>query len=270
MYKNSVGCRILYILTRYIDTTSFFWMFCEGLYLHRLIVHAFSVPKTLLPYYIFGWGIACIPAIVYAIIRGATADFNKGCWVHSIGGYEWIMYTPNLLCIAANLFFLANILSILCRKLQATHNEPNNYRKALKATFVLIPLFGLQQFLFIYRPPPTSPISFPYEIAQVLVNNTRGAAVALVFCFFNGEVHGHLKMFISKHFKPGSSSSYLRKGSMSSATQFTSVAVSRRDTTRHCETSDRGSYIPLSTSTTTTSVTNNDVTPTNGHVSFSL
>ena len=47
------------------------------------------------------------------------------------------------------------------------------FRKALKATFVLIPLFGLQQFLVIYRPPAAAAISFAYEIFQSVIKNTQ-------------------------------------------------------------------------------------------------
>ena len=50
------GCKFLYVMTRYSRGTNFLWMFCEGLYLHRLIVKAFTPPKRLLVFYILGWG----------------------------------------------------------------------------------------------------------------------------------------------------------------------------------------------------------------------
>ncbi|XP_052792338.1 calcitonin gene-related peptide type 1 receptor-like [Mya arenaria] len=199
MHRNSASCKLLYVLTRYVSTANFFWMFSEGLYLNRLIVHAFSPPKTLIPYYVFGWVGAWIPSLVYSIVRATKQEYNSSCWVHNIGPYEWLLYTPNLLCIGANVLFLANILKILCSKLQIHPNEPSNYRKALKATFVLVPLFGLQQFLVIYRPQPGTTMSFAYEILQKVIQNTQGATVALIFCFFNGEVYTHLTKCISSH-----------------------------------------------------------------------
>lgn len=268
MHKNTAGCKLLYVLGRYIGTANFVWMFCEGFYLHRLIVHAFTVPKSLIPYYICGWVVSWIPVTVYSIIRATNDVFNQSCWVNHIGNYEWIMYTPNLLCIAANVLFLGNILRILCSKLQAQANEPSNYRKALKATFVLIPLFGLQQFLVIYRPPAGAAISFAYEIFQSVIKNTQGAAVSLIFCFFNGEVHSYLKSYIGKHWKSGRLARYARKSSEASATQITSVQSGRRGT-RTYETDNTG-YIPLSTSSTANDNLNNSANQKqdNGHVTF--
>lgn len=268
MHQNSAGCKLLYVLGRYVGTANFFWMFCEGFYLHRLIVHAFTVPKTLIPYYLIGWVLSWLPVTVYSIIRATNDKYNQSCWVNHIGNLEWIMYTPNLFCIAANVVFLGNILRILCSKLQAQTNEPSNYRKALKATFVLIPLFGLQQFLVIYRPPASAAISFGYAIFQSVIKNTQGAAVSLIFCFFNGEVHTYLKSYIGKHWKTGRLAGYGRKSSEASATQFTSVQGGRRGTKTY-ETDNTG-YIPLSTSSTANDNLNNPANNRqgNGHVTF--
>ncbi|GFS07012.1 calcitonin family peptide receptor [Elysia marginata] len=61
-------------------------------------------------------------------------------------------------------------------------------RRALKATFVLIPLFGVQLFVTVYRLPAGTPFLTFYEKFSVFVLNSQGFFVALIFCFFNGEV----------------------------------------------------------------------------------
>jgi len=53
---NGVGCRLLLILTKYSRMTNYMWMFCEGFYLHRLIAAAFAEQKSLLVFYLIGWG----------------------------------------------------------------------------------------------------------------------------------------------------------------------------------------------------------------------
>ncbi|KAL3831468.1 hypothetical protein ACJMK2_023213, partial [Sinanodonta woodiana] len=222
MHENSGGCKFLYILIRYFGSTIFFLMFCEGFFLHRLIVHAFKVPKKLRWYYLCGWVLPALPVGAYAIIRVSFEDYNTECWVPHAGSYEWIIYVPNLVCILANLFFLVNILRILLTQMQSHPNEPSNYRKALKATFVLVPLFGLQQFLVIYRPDDKSAL-FIYEAIASIVQNTRGAVVALIFCFFNGEVHTHLKSILKRKWRtPSLRSDLSRKGSNMS-TQCTTI-----------------------------------------------
>ncbi|XP_052247321.1 calcitonin gene-related peptide type 1 receptor-like [Dreissena polymorpha] len=267
MHRNSDACKLLYILTRYVSTANFFWMFCEGFYLHRLIVHAFSTPKSLMPYYVFGWLISWIPSIIYAIVRASNEDYNRSCWVYNIDTFEWLLYTPNMMCVLANVVFLANILKILCSKLQAHPNEPSNYRKALKATFVLIPLFGLQQFIVIYRPPPTSSIAFAYEVTQTVITNTQGAIVALIFCFLNGEVHTFLRSCLGTRVDMSSVTTNGRANSLSSATQITSFTSGSRGN-KSFENNDKG-YIPLSTSITLqdNSIANKS---TNGRVSFAI
>ncbi|PVD30641.1 hypothetical protein C0Q70_09914 [Pomacea canaliculata] len=132
-----------------------------------------------------------VPVIVYVIIRAVRKD--SGCWVRNIKGFEWILYIPNLLCIFVNLVFLLSILRILLMQLQSHPNEPSNYRRALKATAVLVPLFGLHLFLIIYSPPITSQAANIYEIFAAFIKNSQGAIVAIIFCFMNKEVLSHLK-----------------------------------------------------------------------------
>ncbi|XP_046585307.1 calcitonin gene-related peptide type 1 receptor-like [Haliotis rubra] len=127
-----------------------------------------------------------LPVLIYAAIRAVRGD--KGCWVQNAGSFEWLVYVPNLLCILVNVFFLLGILKILLTQLQSHPNEPSSYRRALKATFVLVPLFGLQLFLVVYRPITDSFWTQMYEIFAKVITNTQGAVVALLFCFFNGEV----------------------------------------------------------------------------------
>jgi hypothetical protein len=49
-------CKVLSMLEHYCRSTTYFWMLCEGFYLHRLLVNAFVPPKQLIGYYITGWG----------------------------------------------------------------------------------------------------------------------------------------------------------------------------------------------------------------------
>ncbi|KAL8562735.1 hypothetical protein ACOMHN_022611 [Nucella lapillus] len=92
-----------------------------------------------------------------------------------------------------NVFFLFSILRILLTQLTTHPNEPSNYRRALRATSVLVPLFGLQLFLVMYRPQASHHVTHIYDVIGALVTNSQGGLVALIFCFFNKEVLSHLK-----------------------------------------------------------------------------
>ncbi|KAK0070565.1 calcitonin gene-related peptide type 1 receptor, partial [Biomphalaria pfeifferi] len=180
------ACKVLAYLKIYFSCTTYVWMFCEGFYLHRLISNAFKPPKSLIFLYAIGWGFPLAYSGLYGILR--LIYDNEICWVKSSGELQWIIFAPNLCCLIVNLFFLCNILRILLTQLQSHPNEPSNFRRALKATFVLIPLFGVQLFVSIYRLPAGSSGGPEYEKFSVCVLNSQGFFVALIFCFFNGEV----------------------------------------------------------------------------------
>lgn len=51
-----VWCQVLHIITQYLVAVNFSWMFCEGLYLHTIIVVAFATGKKLLvSCLVIGW-----------------------------------------------------------------------------------------------------------------------------------------------------------------------------------------------------------------------
>jgi len=54
-------CKGIVALLNYLTLATFFWMFVEGLYLHTIIVCAFSASRLRLWYYVVvGWG-KCTP-----------------------------------------------------------------------------------------------------------------------------------------------------------------------------------------------------------------
>lgn len=52
-----MGCKVLAVLSQYASTSNYFWMLCEGIYLHTLIIVAVFVgEQQLFWYYVLGWG----------------------------------------------------------------------------------------------------------------------------------------------------------------------------------------------------------------------
>ena len=49
-------CRSLTLIIKYLRMCQYAWMFCEGYYLHKILVTAFKEQKSMLPFYAFGWG----------------------------------------------------------------------------------------------------------------------------------------------------------------------------------------------------------------------
>jgi len=195
MNLNSIWCRLLIVLTKYFRLTNYAWMWSEGYYLHRLLSDTFEEQHRLCFLLCLGWGAPLLPTLLYSFIRFYYQDTM--CWAQPSEQVwvEWITYLPGLLCIAGNIFFFLNIFWILLTKLQAPHaNEPTNFRKAVHACSVLVPLFGLQWLLTFYRINTGSCyLLAAYKYTDVLLDSLQGFVVAITFCYRNGEIITLLK-----------------------------------------------------------------------------
>lgn len=71
-------CQVLYVATHYFMLTNYFWMLCEGFYLHSLLAFAFILEEKLLKYvYVLGWLVPVFVIAGYAFSRIANHDNNK-------------------------------------------------------------------------------------------------------------------------------------------------------------------------------------------------
>ncbi|XP_061592799.1 calcitonin gene-related peptide type 1 receptor-like [Cololabis saira] len=190
--SNPVSCKILAVLTHYTTTSNYFWMLCEGIYLHTLIIVAvFAGEQQLFWYHILGWVFPAVPALTYALGRGLF--FNDKCWINSSTNLLYIIHGPIQVALLVNLFFLLNIVRVLITKLKETHcAESTAYMKAVRATLILIPLLGIQFILFPWRPEGRiSQAVFDFFIS--VFSNFQGFLVAVIFCFCNAEAQTAMK-----------------------------------------------------------------------------
>lgn len=79
-----VGCKVLHFFHMYMLGCNYFWMLCEGIYLHTLIVVAvFAEEQHLHWYYLLGWGesisIKSEHLFLYSIVNLQTLIF-----IHSL------------------------------------------------------------------------------------------------------------------------------------------------------------------------------------------
>ncbi|CAJ0929019.1 unnamed protein product, partial [Ranitomeya imitator] len=150
--KGPVSCKVLQFFHQYMMGCNYFWMLCEGIYLHTLIVVAvFAEEQHLHWYYLLGWGFPLVPTSIHAFAR--TKYFNDNCWMSVETHLLYIVHGPIMAALLVNLFFLLNIVLVLVTKLRDTHRaESNMYMKAVRATLILVPLLGIQFVIFPWRP----------------------------------------------------------------------------------------------------------------------
>ncbi|XP_045915119.1 calcitonin gene-related peptide type 1 receptor [Micropterus dolomieu] len=185
--RNPVGCKVLHFFHMYMLGCNYFWMLCEGIYLHTLIVVAvFAEEQHLHWYYLLGWGFPLVPASIHAVARKTYFDDN--CWMSVETHLLYAVHGPIVAALLVNLFFLLNIIRVLVTKLRDTHRaESNMYMKAVRATLILVPLLGIQFVIFPWR-PENRLAGEVYEYIMHILMHYQGLLVATIFCFFNGEV----------------------------------------------------------------------------------
>ncbi|GFS15198.1 calcitonin receptor [Elysia marginata] len=158
---NTVWCRYLHALAQYFSTTNFSWMCCEGLYLHIIMAHALHTSKKLIKCLIIGgWGVPLVLTAVYAAVRATISGSGKKCWIEE-DSVQWIIAGPILASVVINICILINLVRLLMTKLQHVPDVQQG-RKAVKATLILVPLFGLQFLVFPVRPAEDSPLHDVY------------------------------------------------------------------------------------------------------------
>ncbi|XP_053119154.1 calcitonin receptor isoform X1 [Hemicordylus capensis] len=190
--KDPVSCKVLQFFHQYMMGCNYFWMLCEGIYLHTLIVVAvFAEEQRLHWYYLLGWGFPLVPASIHAVAR--TQYFNDNCWISVDTHLLYVVHGPVMAALLVNFFFLLNIVRVLVTKLRDTHRaESNMYMKAVRATLILVPLLGIQFVIIPWR-PENKLAGEVYDYIMHILMHYQGLLVATIFCFFNGEVQGALK-----------------------------------------------------------------------------
>ncbi|XP_057176156.1 calcitonin gene-related peptide type 1 receptor [Triplophysa rosa] len=183
---SQIGCKILASIMHYTSCSNYFWMLCEGIYLHTLIIVAVFVGEQQLGwYYLLGWGFPVIPAVMHAVARLIFHDDN--CWVIN-SKLLYITHGPIHVALLVNLFFLLNIVRVLITKLRVTHRtETNVYMKAVRATIILVPLLGAQFILVPLQPSGRVSLAI-YDLFMNIFVHFQGLLVAIIFCFCNREV----------------------------------------------------------------------------------
>ncbi|XP_032257734.1 corticotropin-releasing factor receptor 2 isoform X6 [Phoca vitulina] len=193
--SNEVWCRCVTTIFNYFVVTNFFWMFVEGCYLHTAIVMTYSTEHLRKWLFLFiGWCIPCPIIVAWAI--GKLYYENEQCWFGKEPGdlVDYIYQGPIILVLLINFVFLFNIVRILMTKLRAsTTSETIQYRKAVKATLVLLPLLGITYMLFFINPGEDDLSQIVFIYFNSFLQSFQGFFVSVFYCFLNGEVRSAVR-----------------------------------------------------------------------------
>ena len=91
-----LGCRLLHIIKTYFMLSTYFWMLCEGAYLHLLLKYTWGVkPWQMWCLVTAGWTLPAVSIIPYAYCR-----FDKNmCGITEPINEETERYVNNCFCV---------------------------------------------------------------------------------------------------------------------------------------------------------------------------
>lgn len=83
----------------------------------------------------------------------------------------WILTVPVSISLLASLGFLIYVVRVLVVKLSSqSFSQPSDaFRKAVRATLILFPLFGLQHILLPLRPDPGTGSEKLYQLLSAVI-----------------------------------------------------------------------------------------------------
>nr|XP_012299310.1 corticotropin-releasing factor receptor 1 isoform X4 [Aotus nancymaae] len=193
--SNVAWCRLVTAAYNYFHVTNFFWMFGEGCYLHTAVVLTYSTERLRKWVFIcIGWGVPFPIIVAWAI--GKLYHDNEKCWFGKRPGVytDYIYQGPMILVLLINFIFLFNIVRILMTKLRAsTTSETIQYRKAVKATLVLLPLLGITYMLFFVNPGEDEVSRVVFIYFNSFLESFQGFFVSVFYCFLNSEVRSAIR-----------------------------------------------------------------------------
>ncbi|XP_060529993.1 diuretic hormone receptor-like isoform X2 [Cylas formicarius] len=197
-FRNQLGvvtCVFAVTLLHYFHITTFFWMFVEGLYLYILVVRTLTRESFKLRVYaVIGWGAPMFFIVLWALVKAFVVVPKKSsspeeCTWFTAHHIDYIFQAPTLIVTFVNVVFLISIMVVLVTKLRSANTlEIQQYRKAMKALAVLIPLLGVTYAITIYMPSFTL-----VDMVRAALLSVQGFMVALFYCFLNMEVQNTLK-----------------------------------------------------------------------------
>ncbi|XP_072523487.1 growth hormone releasing hormone receptor 2 [Salminus brasiliensis] len=190
---STVWCKAAVTFFQYSVLANFYWLLVEALYLQTLLVFTFARKRTFVWWYaLIGWGTPTVTIITWTLLKQQFD--NQGCWDDLDSGLWWIIKAPILFSIFVNFLVFVNISRIIVLKIKTPDcntGERPLYRRLVKPTLLLIPLFGVHYIVFALFPEHVGLEA--RLLLELVLGSFQGFTVALLYCFLNTEVQTELR-----------------------------------------------------------------------------
>ncbi|GLV31159.1 Pigment-dispersing factor receptor [Carabus blaptoides fortunei] len=191
LLENSVACRTLAFFERAAINAMFACMLVDGFYLHKMIVAVFRKEPPILWLYGAVGVLTLGPTLIWAIFKALYNNFD--CWIRDELGHQWILDGSRYLMLGVNVILLLDIIRVLVWKLKR-NNGTQHAKTTIRATLILLPLFGIQ-FIMVSQRPVNATCYWDnvFYFASYTIDSFQGIVVSLFYCYLNKEVQGLLR-----------------------------------------------------------------------------
>ncbi|XP_035660935.1 corticotropin-releasing factor receptor 1-like [Branchiostoma floridae] len=118
-----------------------------------------------------------------------------------------------------------------------------DYRKALRALFVLLPLLGLTNLLFFVDPQDGGVGENIFQIFNALLQSTQGLVVSIIYCFTNDEVKSVIRDRMNRQKQPLTNKTVLSATNCHRRSAQSTTCTPGRDPDVRIQRSERSSVV---------------------------
>ncbi|XP_038050445.1 adhesion G-protein coupled receptor D1-like isoform X2 [Patiria miniata] len=201
--SNQGWCKAIAVLLHYLFTTSFAWMFMEGVHLYMKSVAVFGKGLKTWMHMAIGWG---SPLLIVGVALAARFDgygTETRCWLSLDSGLIYAFVTPVVVVVVLNTLILVMVIRVFMGlKANVDKTEKEKIRAGIRAVLLLQPLLG---FTWVFGLFSAFDDTLFFTYLFVIFNSSQGVFIFLLHCVGDYEVRKAFKRYRGRRPAPSPS-----------------------------------------------------------------
>ncbi|XP_055346867.1 corticotropin-releasing factor receptor 2-like isoform X1 [Paramacrobiotus metropolitanus] len=180
----------------YCQMTTFFWTFCEGLYMTCILFKPHKLEQlTFWPFGAIGWLLPAIITLIWTLVKVNYEENVNWLSTELMSPYNFIFIAPVLTVLMVNLILLFLSLHTILKKQSGRISQPSSLvGRGVRSFLILMPLLGLTYVIVLVQPNDPAVVKAVFQIITAILLPIQGFFVAVLYCFCNRQVRGLLKV----------------------------------------------------------------------------